>query len=171
MAILFVALNPPPISNSNGHYFSRVRAFWDILYDSGLILRKIEDILEADDMVFKGNSVNFNGLTYGISDLVRVIESDSKIVRPTPEDIERILHYVEGYQPRIVCLMHGKVWQAFIRNGIISGRYRYGKVGEYRDCIIYSVPFPMGSNISRQQIVGYYKELRDFLESRVENAQ
>lgn len=165
MAILFVPLNPPPISNSNGHYFSRVRAFWDILYDSGLIVRRIEDLMKADDLVFKDNRINLNGFTYGISDLVRVIQSDSTIVRPTPEDVERIMQYVEEYQPRIVCLMHSKVRKAFIQKGVISERYRYGNVGEYRDSKIHSVPFPTGSNIPKEEIIGHYKALRDFLEA------
>jgi hypothetical protein len=51
MDILFVPLNPPDISNSHDHYFSRVSTFWDIQYDSELITQKIKDLMKADIQV------------------------------------------------------------------------------------------------------------------------
>ena len=41
MDILFVALNAPEISNSNAHWFSGTLNFWNILFDSGLIVERI----------------------------------------------------------------------------------------------------------------------------------
>lgn len=165
MAILFVPLNPPKISNSKGHYFSRVSTFWDILYDSGIIVEKIHDLIKADEQVFGDNRINYNKLTYGICDLVSIVETDSTKVKPQSKDFDNILAIIKMYKPQIICLMHSKVRKAFIKGNLIPDNSGYGKVGEYRGSIIFSVPFPTGSSYSKEEITKYYKELRSLLDS------
>jgi hypothetical protein len=163
MAIFFVALNPPPVSNSIGHFFSQRRDFWDLLYESGVITERIDDLMTADEIVFRDTRINYKNLAYGISDLVRIIERDSRKVKPKLADFDRVLGYIREYTPRIVCLMHGKVRQAFLRQQIISERPRYGRVGEYNGSTLYCVPFPAGTSIKKEIIVGHYKELLKLL--------
>lgn len=57
--ILFVALNPPVQSNTNGHYFSGKQSiFFKQLYLSGLITKEIDKAI-ADELVFEGNKYNY----------------------------------------------------------------------------------------------------------------
>lgn len=165
MAILFVPLNPPDISNSHGHYFSRVSTFWDILYDSELITQKIEDLMKADIQVFKGNKINYKNLTYGIADLVRVVESDSGKVKPNNDDLAYILSIIEEYKPKVVCLMHNKVRKAFMKGKIIPQETGYGIVGKHSNSILFAVPFPTGSNMSKEEVTYFYKDLKKLLDN------
>jgi hypothetical protein len=119
--------------------------------------------MTADEIVFRDTRINYKGFAYGISDLVRVIEVNSPKVKPKPADVDRVLGYIREYTPKIVCLMHGKVRQAFLKQQIISERPRYGRVGEYDGSILYCVPFPIGTNIRKEVIVGHYRELLKLL--------
>lgn len=138
MAILFVPLNPPDQSDLNGHYFSRVSTFFDILIDSGLIKRRITNLLEADEQVFGDKEINFRNLNFGIKDLVSIVETDSRKVKATREDMERILNIADVFQPGIICLMHSKVRKAFSRSKVIPKNVGYGKIGLYKNSIIYA---------------------------------
>lgn len=141
MDILFIALNPPDASNSKGHYFSRVSTFWDILYESGLIVSRINNLMEADEKVFKDNAINYKNLNYGVYDLVHIVESDSKKVKLATEDMIKTLSVIESYKPSVVCLMHNKVRKAFIKEKIIPKGLKYGRLGNYVSSIIFLFPF------------------------------
>jgi G:T/U-mismatch repair DNA glycosylase len=76
--ILLVGLNPAKGSSRNRHYFSVNQAFWNQLYDAGLITTHI-DKSRADEIVFGSTHINFQGWWYGITDLITdMTESDSK---------------------------------------------------------------------------------------------
>jgi len=56
--VLFIALNPPQQSYSNGHYFSAENSrFFKLVAASGLITREIPQAL-ADDVVFGSTDIN-----------------------------------------------------------------------------------------------------------------
>jgi hypothetical protein len=60
--ILFVGLNPAEGSSRNGHYFSVNQAFWNQLYEAGLIT-KFADKLNADNLIFGSNKYNYYSTT------------------------------------------------------------------------------------------------------------
>ena len=77
LEILFIALNPPEISNEIGHYFSKVPNFWNQLFLSGLITRNVKKET-ADELIFGSNKYNYKNWNYGIVDLVpNIIETSS----------------------------------------------------------------------------------------------
>ena len=81
--ILFVGLNPANTSSKKGHYFSTNPAFWNQLYDSGLITVPV-NMNVADEQVFGSSRVNANHWEYGVTDLVNgLAESNSAVVKPT----------------------------------------------------------------------------------------
>lgn len=45
--ILFVGLNPAKGSSDNLHYFSINQAFWNRLYDAGLIIARVDNSLQT----------------------------------------------------------------------------------------------------------------------------
>ena len=95
MDILFVALNPPVNSNNNGHYFSNNLSFWNLLFDSKLIVKPIENKLTGDDEVFKKNSINYKKAVFGITDLAHdVVETNSNKIQVEKNRLERILKLV-----------------------------------------------------------------------------
>lgn len=164
MDILFVPLNPPSISNSNGHYFSRVSTFWDILFESGLITNRNFDFRIGDEIVFKNNEINKNKAIYGISDLIfDLIETDSTKVKPNRKHVDYILGIVRKNKVKNLCLMHSRVINAFIKNKIIPYSKKYGFVGTYNNTNIISVPFPTGSSINKETIVAHYREIQNYL--------
>ena len=68
--VLFLALNPPVQSNTNGHYFPGDQSrFYDLLFKSGLIIQAVPKS-RADEIVFGNTSVNYNRSTFGVIDLV-----------------------------------------------------------------------------------------------------
>ncbi len=72
MNILFLALSTPELPYT-GHYFSENKVFWNLLYKSNLITRKITNPVEADTLVFGGTSINFRNAVFGITDFERTI--------------------------------------------------------------------------------------------------
>ncbi len=88
--VLFVALNPPKQSHSNGHWFSgNGSRFFKLLYESGLITEPV-DKRSADELVFGSTTVNYRQRTYGVIDPVAdVVETNSGKVRPTRESVDR----------------------------------------------------------------------------------
>jgi len=168
MDILFLALNPPSQSNSNGHFFSGDNSFWEILFLSGLLEKRVTECSIADIQVFRNSSINYKQAIYGITDLVRLLETDSRKVKPSQEDVVRVLEIIKEYQPKVLCLMHNKVRKAFEQEKIISGALKYGKVGHYNDTLIFMVPFPKGTNLSKVLLIEYYRDLRMVLNQKRE---
>jgi G:T/U-mismatch repair DNA glycosylase len=131
--VLFVALNPPTQSANNGHWFSGEQsAFFKLLHLSGLITESVPKPT-ADEIVFGGTSVNFKGAAYGVTDLrPELVETDSGKVRVGDEHVERFIATVRANEPRIVCVIHGKVRTEFNRLvGRMSGVIAPVEVGQF----------------------------------------
>lgn len=159
MDILFVALNPPVGSNHNGHYFSNNLSFWNLLYQSGLITKRVKSKLTGDDEVFRSNSINYKNAVYGIIDLVHdVIETNSNKVKVDDQRISRILEMLDKNEVGVMCLMHSKVAKAFQAAGIIVRSDKYGMVGKYKNTLIYEVPFHNASIGGKER---YYELLKN----------
>lgn len=88
--VLFLALNPPVQSNTNGHYFSGDQSrFYDLLFKSGLIVQPVPKS-RADEAVFGGTSVNYNRSTFGVIDLVGdLVQTQSGKVRVSREHVQQ----------------------------------------------------------------------------------
>ena len=142
MDILFVALNPPETSNSNGHYFSRNLSFWNLLYDSGLIKQRVKSQLTGDDEVFRHNNINYKNSVWGITDLVGdVVQTNSRRVKITPSNVDRILKLIESHKVKNLCLIHSKVGRAFEFISTINRNRGYGLIGHIGDTHVYEMPF------------------------------
>jgi hypothetical protein len=165
--ILFVGLNPAKGSSDNRHYFSVNQAFWNQLFDAGLITKKI-DKLKADRIVFGSNDINFRGWSFGITDLItEVAESDSRKIDPTEDDCRRLEREISQYQPKTVILLHGKVTKTFMPYlGVKPVRANHGQIGQIIDncpTMFYSIAFPHGNNIPSIKKVEKYKAVKNYL--------
>ena len=151
LQILFVDLNPAKGSSDNRHYFFVNQAFWNQLYDAGLITEKV-DKLVADETVFGSNEINYCGWEYGITDLItEVAESESRKIKPSVDDCRRLKKQIQKFQPKVAILIHGKVTKTFLP--YIGGSAlpaNYGPIGKVIDncpTMFYSIAFPHGNNI------------------------
>lgn len=106
--LLFVGLNPARGSSRNRHFFSVNQAFWNQLYQSGLITAPV-DKASADTIVFGGTRVNCQGWSYGITDLVTAVaESDSRRVKPSRADCMCLENAIRRYSPRPITTLKTK---------------------------------------------------------------
>ena len=167
LEILFVGLNPAKGSSRNRHYFSVNQAFWNQLFESGLILEYVDKSV-ADEMVFGSNKVNFENWNYGITDLViEVAESNSASIKPTEKDCLRLKNTIITFTPKTVVLLHGKVLNEFVRYlGYIAPNSNSGEMGQLIksiDTIFFNIAFPHGNAISSNEKVAKYIELKEFI--------
>jgi hypothetical protein len=165
--ILFIGLNPANGSSRNRHYFSVNSAFWNQLFDSGLITTKV-DKLCADELVFGGNSINLNRWSYGITDLLpEVAESDSAAIHPTRVDCQRLADEIQRCQPRAAVLLHRKVVEAFLPfydcpiPPLNSGQI--GLIISGFPTMFFNIAFPHGNTIPSQAKVAQYRKIWDYL--------
>lgn len=167
MDILFVALNAPFNSNKNGHWFSNNLSFWNLLYRACVIIKPIRNKLQGDEKVFGDTSINYKNWKIGVTDLIRnIVETDSSMVEPQPQDVKRILNILKNNKVDKLCLMHSKVGKAFREySGIYFNHHRYGKVGKYGTTDIYEVPFHNAPVTNKES---YYSQL---VNSKVEHQQ
>ncbi len=162
--ILFVGLNPAKGSSDNRHYFSVNLAFWNQLYNSGLITSPV-DKMEADYLIFGNNNLNFNNSNYGITDLItEIAESDSKKIKPSRNDVKRLIETINKYQPRIVIILHSKVLSALYRylgKESPSSNHGYlGKLINQSNSLFYAIAFPHGNTIKSSEKIENYKEVK-----------
>jgi hypothetical protein len=142
MDILFVALNPPVISNRNEHYFSNNLSFWNLLYRSELIVRAVQNKFTGDEEIFRNQANNYKGAVFGITDLVHdKLETYSVNIKVEAGRVERISKILETHATKVLCLMHSKVALAFQQQGLIKRHKNYGMVGSCKTTLIYEVPF------------------------------
>ena len=95
--VLFVGLNPANTSSRKGHYFSTKPAFWNQLYDAGLITKPV-NMDEADDEVFGSCNVNYNHWEYGVTDLGNFLaQSNSSEVKPTIQNCIELYETIKKY--------------------------------------------------------------------------
>ena len=169
MDIFFVALNAPAKSNSNKHWFSGSRSFWNLLFRSGLIKEQISNPLIGDVKVFKAQSINYNNWVYGITDLNReTVETYSSSVKTDKVQVARIVSILDKCKVKKLCLIHSKVAEEFELQGYITRNFKarknaYGKVGNYKVTEIFEVPFHNAS-IPHKEI--YYNQLIDALQKK-----
>ena len=158
MEILFVALNPPVISNGNGHYFSNNLSFWNLMFNSELIIQPVINKLSGDDEVFRNNSINYKNAVFGITDLVHdIVETQSNKIKVERLRVDRTLKILDFNKVNVMCLVHSKVANAFQDRGLIDISTGYGKVGEYKKTLIYYAPFHNAPIREKEQ---YYKLLK-----------
>jgi hypothetical protein len=165
--ILFVGLNPAKGSSRNRHYFSVNQAFWNQLYDSGLITTRI-DKSKADDCVFGQNDIDFHNWSYGITDLVTAVaESSSSMIKPTRKDCEVLRSLIVDLSPHVVILLHGKVVEkflAFLGHSIPPANSgELGKLLEGTSTMFFNIAFPHGNTIRAESKVAQYKTVKKYL--------
>ncbi len=166
--VLFVGLNPANQSSNKGHYFSTNPAFWNQLFDSGLITRPV-NMNVADDQVFGSTSINANHWEFGITDLVNFhAESNSTKVNPTTENCIELMQTIIEFEPKIVVLLHSKVIKSFVEKYIGRRCTKYGNLGQLiNGCktVFFNVPFPHGNAITSDVKVKLYRQIKDTLKS------
>lgn len=165
--ILFVGLNPAKGSSDNRHYFSVKQAFWDQLYDAGLITKEVDKNV-ADRIVFGSNEINYHGWSYGITDLMPdIAESDGGKVKPRKANCEFLEREIKKYEPKVVILLHYKVGKKFLPYlGQTYEGANIGQIGKIIDncsTMFYSIAFPHGNKIPSKEKVERYKEVKDCL--------
>jgi hypothetical protein len=143
------------------------QAFWNQLYNAGLIKKQI-DKLVADWLVFRSNSINYRGWSFGITDLItEVAESDSRKIKPTEEDCRRLEREIRQYQPKTAILLHGKVTRIFLPylelKPVRANHGQIGKIIENCSTMFYSIAFPHGNNIPSKEKVKKYQEVKNYL--------
>ncbi len=162
--ILFIGLNPAKGSSENRHYFSVNQAFWNQLFDAGLITKEINKS-KADERIFGDNNLNYKNWNYGITDLIPYIaESNSSKIKPTDEDLARLVQNIILYKPKTVVLLHGKVLDKF-KNGEKTNTGKIGKLIKNCDTMFFNIAFPHGNAINSERKVERYIELREYIEN------
>ena len=165
--VLFVALNPPQQSNSNGHYFSgKGSRFFKLLAESELITREIPRT-RADEIVFGTTEVNYAGSSYGVVDLVNdLVETSSARVRVTPSHIKSLISRIVEVRPRFACVIHSKVRDGLRQYGALHRPLDYGWCGPVlSECSTEFVLnyFPNGNSIPDETKLHIFRLLRDRL--------
>lgn len=164
--ILFVGLNPANTSSKKGHYFSTNPAFWNQLYDAGLITKSI-DMNTADNIVFGSSEINYKNCQYGVTDLVNYLaESNSSKVKPTEQHCKNLEQNILTYKPKKVILLHSKVIKYFVTKYLHKPVVEYGCIGKLIDnceSLFYNVPFPHGNAITSEIKVELYKKIKETL--------
>ena len=161
--VLFVALNPPDQSNTNGHYFSGSGSrFFHLLCLSGLITKEVPK-LTADEIVFGSTAVNFKGAEFGVIDLVDdLVETNSGRVRISLHHVNSLLNRIRNLKPRFVCIIHSKVRNALNKHAQFTGPLEYGICGRLlRDSSSSFILnyFPNGNSISDEPKLEIFREL------------
>ena len=165
--ILFVGLNPAKGSSDNRHYFSVNQAFWNQLYDAGLITKKV-DKSYADTVIFGSYKHNFNSWSYGITDLIfEIAESNSTLIKPNNDHAERLIETVQEYEPLVIILLHGKVLDTVLK--YLGGQIPSANSGELGELIpacssnFFNIAFPHGNTITSSDKIKRYKEVKEYL--------
>lgn len=165
--ILFVGLNPAIGSSRNRRYFSVNQALWNQLYDSGLITSRVDKSV-ADEIVFGRTDINFQGWSYGITDLITAIaESNSGKIKPTCQNCEDLQSLIKRFSPKVVILLHGKVLDYFLTFlGHPVPSTNSGKLGMLvKDCptMFFNIAFPHGNGILSENKVTQYQAVKTYL--------
>jgi hypothetical protein len=166
--VLFVGLNPAKGSSRNRHYFSVNQAFWNQLFLAGLVVMNIDKSI-ADNIIFAGTEVNYKRWSFGITDLIpEIAESNSRKIKPTEKDCERLKNDILKYRPKSVVLLHGTVLKKFIkhlgREVPMSNSGNLGELIKEVDTIFFNIAFPHGNTIISEEKIWNYKQLKQYLE-------
>lgn len=164
--VLFVALNPPQQSNSNGHYFSgNSSGFFKLLYRSGLITYNVDKSC-ADEKIFASTEYNYKNAQYGVTDLVfDMLETNSGKVKVKQYHIDNLINKIQELNPRIVCIIHAKVRDE-INKSLSRPMIDYGKCGKLIDgcdSIFFQNYFPNGNNISDSTKIKIFQQMKELI--------
>lgn len=165
--ILFVGLNPAKGSSQNRHYFSVNQSFWDQLFKSGLLIIPV-DKSNADEKIFGNTDFNFQGWSYGITDLIpKFAESDSKKIKPKLSDCENLAVLIHDISPKVVILLHRKVVKYFLDyvNSPLPST-NHGQIGNIiPGCttMFFYIAFPHANSIPSIAKVENYKQVKQYL--------
>jgi hypothetical protein len=165
--ILFIGLNPAMGSSRNQHYFSVRQDFWNQLYDSGLITSMVDKSV-ADEIVFRRTDINFQGWSYGVTDLITTIaESDSRKIKPTQKDCETLQSRIRTFSPKVVILLHSKVVKKFLAflgcNIPPSNSGKLGALVKDSSTMFFNIAFPHGNTISSENKIVQYQAVKKYL--------
>ena len=167
--VLFVGLNPPAQSNEHKHYFSGKQSrFFDLLIKSGLIISPVDKGI-ADTLVFGGIDLNYHLANFGVVDLnTDFVETRGAKVPVKKAHLDQLIEHIRTYQPRIVCVIHSKVRDAFNQSSRsdLIGHLEYGACGAIiRDCpsIFFLNYFPNGNAIPDKEKIRIFQEIKDLL--------
>ena len=171
LEILFVGLNPAKGSNKNKHYFSVNQAFWNQLFESGLITRYIDKSI-ADDIIFGTNKFNYRNWNFGITDLItEIAESNSTKIKPKHSDLIRLENVIKEYKPKTVVLLHGKVLNKFVcylgYDVPESNTGKLGKLIKTCNAIFFNIAFPHGNSITNEKKIKNYLELKEYIKNYI----
>ena len=135
--ILFVGLNPSPISVNVGHYHQGKlgKQFWSFL-EKWSLLPPLKNKQFHDELLTE--------LSFGITDLVK---------RPTPSAIEltyderiyggRILKdLIYKVKPQVVCSIYKKALSELVKPRSLSHRWGYLEDIQIGDAKVFILPFP-----------------------------
>ena len=167
LKILFIALNPPQKSNEIGHYFSRVPNFWNQLFLSGLITRKVNKET-ADEIIFGSNNYNYKNWNYGITDLVpNIIETSSSKVNPTKIHVNDLKNKIIEYKPKNAIILHSKVRNKLYNKDTSMKKGNIGKILIDEGCHtnFFLVPFPHGDSTPQEVKINLYKEIKSSIDN------
>ena len=183
--ILFMPLNPSEKSENDGHYFSQNKIFWNQLYSSGLITKKINinnTPILSDVEIFKKNSYNYNNFNYGIKDLVPdIVSGNSKEVRSflinNEEKAElycsNFKNDILKYNPKVVIMMHRFVADFFYKKYLKNQKVKMNQGFLGRPLIehncktnFFIVPFPSSMHQYDSSVaVNIFKQVKNSLET------
>ncbi len=168
--IIFVGLNPAKGSSDKRHYFSVNQAFWNQLFDSGLISARV-DKNYADEVVFGTSEINYCNWSYGITDLITSIaESNSNLISVSEDDCNRLSDLICAFKPRAVILLHQKVVKHFLESLKMDvPKANVGQLGNLIDgcnSMFFAIGFPHGNTIPSKDKVDNYIQVKEFLLNR-----
>ena len=166
--ILFIALNPPEISNKKGHYFSVKQSLWNQLYESGLISEMVDKEI-ADEQVFGSNKLNYNSWQYGVIDLAPdIIETVGAKVKPTDDHVKKLIENICYYKPKIALIIQNRVRDKICKENIPMNTGLIGRILEEDygcNTEFFLIPFPHGNSIKDKVKVDLYKKIKIFLKN------
>ncbi len=160
---MFVPLNPPYAVQRQWPLFFRSQLpLFRLLYLSGLISTDLAKAT-ADDVVFGSTQVNYKQCAFGVLDLVDVVETDSRKVRPTPQHVDLLLAQIHKFGPRFVCVIHSKVRNALNKRKEFVDRLDYGICGALlpgSQSVFVLNYFPNGNNVRDEKKLEIFRALR-----------
>lgn len=150
LKILFVGINPSPVSIEKGHYHQGKlgKRFWQRLKKYEILTDSLKDY--EDNYLLQHK--------FGITDIVKKPTATSKEL--TREDYSKgrkiLKKKILKYKPKILCFIYKKAAEEFI-GGKISD---FGKIGKIFDkFLVFILPSPYASLVQEKGIMNELKEL------------
>ena len=163
LKLLFVGINPSLHSSRAGHYYANPRyRFWGVFNSAELIPIRLNS---EDDFRVLEFGVGFTDIvkrpTPGVKDL-----ANSEFIDGAVNLRQKLLFY----QPTLVCFQGVMVYERYLRFG--EGIRRKVGLGLQQEkigasfCFVVPNPSPANAGFSFHTLVGWYLELKAFLEDK-----